>query len=42
MPDFADIPTYAELGYPDLTGNTWSGIAGPAKIPEAIFGESQS
>jgi tripartite-type tricarboxylate transporter receptor subunit TctC len=34
--DHPDIPTFAELGYPELTGITWFGIAGPAGLPGPI------
>ena len=33
LADFPDMPTFAELGYPDLTAITWFGIAGPAGMP---------
>jgi len=33
---FPDIPTFAELGYPALTGQTWFGLSGPANLPPAI------
>jgi tripartite-type tricarboxylate transporter receptor subunit TctC len=33
---FPDIPTFAELGYPALTGQTWFGLSGPANLPAAI------
>ena len=36
LAEFADVPTFAELGYPDLTAITWFGVAGPAKMPEAL------
>jgi tripartite-type tricarboxylate transporter receptor subunit TctC len=36
LPDFPDVPTFAELGYPALTAITWFGIAGPPKMPEAV------
>jgi tripartite-type tricarboxylate transporter receptor subunit TctC len=31
-----DIPTFVELGYPDLIGENWLGISGPAGLPPAI------
>ena len=34
--DYPDIPTFAELGYPELTSITWFGVAGPANLPTAI------
>ena len=35
-PDLPDVPTFAELGLPDLTGITWFGISGPAKLPAPV------
>jgi tripartite-type tricarboxylate transporter receptor subunit TctC len=31
-----DLPTFKELGYPDLVASTWFGISGPAGLPEPI------
>jgi tripartite-type tricarboxylate transporter receptor subunit TctC len=31
-----DIPTFVELGYPDLVGENWLGFLGPAGVPRAI------
>ena len=36
MPEFADVPTLKELGYPDLAVTTWFGFAAPAGLPGAI------
>jgi tripartite-type tricarboxylate transporter receptor subunit TctC len=36
MPDYPDLPTFKELGYPDLVSSTWFSISGPAKFPTAI------
>jgi len=33
---FPDVPTMKELGYPDLISNSWFGLSGPAKLPQAI------
>lgn len=33
---FPNVPTFAELGYKELTGPTWFGLAGPAKLPREI------
>jgi len=35
-PDFPDVPTFAELGRPDLTSLTWFGFAGPAGMDTEI------
>ncbi|VCU69059.1 Tripartite tricarboxylate transporter family receptor [Pigmentiphaga humi] len=31
-----DVPTFAELGYPDVVAATWAGVFAPAGTPEAI------
>jgi tripartite-type tricarboxylate transporter receptor subunit TctC len=36
LPQFPDIPTYSELGYPDLVAKTWFALSGPAGLPEDI------
>jgi tripartite-type tricarboxylate transporter receptor subunit TctC len=36
LPDFPDIPTYAEQGYPKLVSNIWFCLVGPARLPENI------
>jgi len=33
---FPDIPTFKELGYPDLVSSTWFGLSGPANLPPQI------
>ena len=35
-PDFPDVPTFAELGHPNLTSLTWFGFAGPAGVDEDV------
>lgn len=35
LPDFADIPTFKELGY-DMVATLWFAISGPANLPKAI------
>jgi len=35
-PQFPDVPTMAELGYPDVEAVTWVGIYAPAGTPRAI------
>jgi tripartite-type tricarboxylate transporter receptor subunit TctC len=36
MPEFPDVPTLKELGYPDLVVTTWFGFAAPAGLPSSI------
>jgi tripartite-type tricarboxylate transporter receptor subunit TctC len=36
LPDFPDIPTYAELGYPELVATVWFSLSGPANLPADI------
>jgi tripartite-type tricarboxylate transporter receptor subunit TctC len=36
LPDFPDVPTFAELGYPRLVATTWYALSGPAGVPDDI------
>jgi tripartite-type tricarboxylate transporter receptor subunit TctC len=36
LPEFPDLPTYAELGYPDLVATVWFSLSGPAGMPASI------
>jgi tripartite-type tricarboxylate transporter receptor subunit TctC len=36
LADFPDIPTYREMGYPDLVATVWFSLSGPAKMPADI------
>jgi tripartite-type tricarboxylate transporter receptor subunit TctC len=36
LPDFPDIPTYAEAGFPELVAATWVGVFVPAKVSDAV------
>lgn len=36
LPAFPNIPTFAELGYPNLTGSQWLGLSAPKGMPAPI------
>ena len=36
LPDYPDVPTYAELGYKELVATIWFSLSGPAKMPAEI------
>ena len=36
LKDFPDVPTYAELGYPNVDIFGWRGVIGPKNLPKAI------
>jgi tripartite-type tricarboxylate transporter receptor subunit TctC len=36
LAEFPDIPTYAEMGYPDLVATVWFSLSGPASLPADI------
>jgi tripartite-type tricarboxylate transporter receptor subunit TctC len=36
LPDFPDVPTLNELGYPDLVCTTWFSLSGPPGLPADI------
>lgn len=36
VPEFPDIPTYGEGGYPGFVAETWVGVFAPAKVDPAI------
>jgi tripartite-type tricarboxylate transporter receptor subunit TctC len=36
LPEFPDLPTLVELGYPDLVTTTWYSLSGPAGLPRDI------
>jgi tripartite-type tricarboxylate transporter receptor subunit TctC len=37
VPDYPDVPTFAEVGLPELTGSPWFGFFAPAATPAAII-----
>ena len=36
VPDFPEVPTFRELGYPELTATIWFSLSGPAGMPADI------
>lgn len=36
LPEHPGVPTFAELGYPQLTARTWFGISGPPGMPKPL------
>lgn len=36
LPDYPDIPTFAEQGYPNIVGTVWFSLSGPAGVPQPI------
>ena len=36
LPALASIPTFAEAGFPSLTGSQWLGLSGPKNLPAPI------
>jgi len=36
LPDYPDIPTFAEQGYPELVATVWFSLSGPAGLPQDI------
>lgn len=36
LPDWPDLPTFSELGYPSMVATTWFALSGPAKLPDDI------
>ena len=34
--DYPDVPTFKELGYPDIVSTTWFSLSGPAGLPKDI------
>ncbi len=38
LPEFANVPTYKEQGYPELIASAWFALSGPANVPRDIVG----
>jgi tripartite-type tricarboxylate transporter receptor subunit TctC len=36
VPDFPEVPTFGELGYPELAASIWFSLSGPAGVPADI------
>ena len=36
LAEFPEIPTFAEMGYPDMVATVWFSLSGPAKLPPDI------
>jgi tripartite-type tricarboxylate transporter receptor subunit TctC len=36
LPDYPDVPTYAEMGYKELVATVWFSLSGPANLPQDI------
>src|SRR5258706_3351423 len=32
VPEFPEVPTFAEMGYPELTASIWFSLSGPAGV----------
>jgi tripartite-type tricarboxylate transporter receptor subunit TctC len=36
LPEFADVPTFVESGYPELVATVWFSLSGPAGVPAPV------
>ena len=36
LPEYPDIPTFAEAGYPELVATVWFSLSGPASLPADV------
>lgn len=36
LPDYPEVPTFIELGYPQMVATTWFSLSGPAGIPTEV------
>lgn len=39
LPDYPNVPTFKEVGYPDLVSTTWFALSAPAGLPNDIVGK---
>jgi tripartite-type tricarboxylate transporter receptor subunit TctC len=37
LPEYPDVPTFAELGYPSVNVSAWAGLLAPARTPKPIL-----
>src|SRR5205085_9562782 len=37
-PELPTVPTFRELGYPDVEFNVWAGLFAPKNVPEPVIG----
>ena len=42
LPDYAEVPTYRESGYPELVAVIWFSLSGPAALPAEIVNRLNS
>lgn len=42
LPYLSDVPTFTELGYPDVTSEEWFGFYAPAKTPAATLANANA
>ena len=42
LPEYPDVPTYREAGYPDLVATIWFSLSGPAALPADIVNRLNS
>jgi len=42
VPDFPDVPTFGELGYPELAAAIWFSLSGPPGMPPEIVARLNS
>lgn len=36
LPDFSNVPTFAELGHPDMVSSSWFALSGPKGLPAEV------